>query len=177
MNSTPPSEILIPHDEIMGIIDRLAGAIASDYSDTPVILVGALKGATIFMSYLTVALWRAGMRHHSIDFVALSTYEGTQRVRAPKLSVDVSVDIEGKHVLIVEDIFDTGNTLQYLQEQLAGRHPASLKTVVLIEKPSRHEVDIPVEYVGKKIEDVWVQGFGFDMDELNRGCPDIFTRS
>lgn len=161
----------------MKVIDDLAVQIARDYGDTPVVLVGALKGATLFMSYLTVALWRAGMRNHSIDFVSVSTYSGKERKNEPALTLDVSVDIAGKHVLIVEDVFDTGNTLRYLQNLFAQRQPASLKSVVLIEKPDAHEVTLPVEYVGKQLPDVWVEGFGFDIDELGRGCPDIFTRT
>jgi hypoxanthine phosphoribosyltransferase len=166
-------EVLISEDEIRAKVSELAARISADYSDVDdLILVGVLKGSFIFLADLARAL----SIPRSVDFMALSTYgesEATETDGAVRMIMDLRRNITGKHVLVVEDIVDTGYTLSYLLRNLAARRPASLKTCVLVEKPERREVFSQIDYLGFSIPDVWVVGCGLDWAERFRTLPFI----
>ena len=164
-------DVLISEEQIHAKVEELARRISVDYRDVDdLILVGVLKGSFIFLAdlarHLTVP--------RSVDFMALSTYgDGTDTDGAVRMIMDLRRNIAGKHVLIVEDIVDTGYTLAYLVRTLAARQPASLKTCVLVHKPERREVYAQIDYLGFEIPDVWVVGCGLDWAEKYRTLPYI----
>ena len=163
-------EILISEADIQRRVQELADQISRDYAgEGELILVGILKGAFIFLADLSRRLTIP----RSIEFMAVSSYEEGDESSAVRLVMDLRKNIEGKHVLLVEDIVDTGRTLHYLQELLATRKPKSVKTCVLTRKPDRVQVDIPVDYLGFEIPDAWVVGYGLDYGEQNRTLPYI----
>lgn len=148
---------------LAGEIRRAAGP------DTAVHLVGVLKGAFIFLADLMRALGGPV----SCDFIAVSSYAGTHSTGQVQILKDLDRPIEGRHVVIVEDIVDTGLTLSYLQDVLRTRAPKSLRTACLLSKPSRRKVDVPVDYIGFTIDDRFVVGYGLDVDEQYRNLPFI----
>lgn len=172
MTDTDP-KVLISEQQIHNKVEELAEQISTDYSDVDdLILVGILKGSFIFLADLSRALTIP----RSIDFMALSTYgasESTETDGAVRMIMDLRRNITGKHVIVVEDIVDTGHTLTYLLRNLATRQPASLKTCVLVEKPERREVFTQIDYLGFSIPDVWVVGCGLDWAERFRTLPYI----
>ena len=164
-------EVLISEADIQRRVRELADEISDDYAGTEeLILVGVLKGAFIFLADLSRCL----KIPRSIEFMAVSSYEnGSDESSAVRLVMDMRKNIEGKHVLLVEDIVDTGRTLHFLGELLAARKPRSIKTCALVRKPDRVRVDAKVDYLGFEIPDVWVVGYGLDYDEGNRTLPYI----
>jgi len=164
-------KVLISEAEIQRRVQALADEISSDYADAgELILVGVLKGAFIFLADLSRRLTIS----RSIEFMAVSSYEtDDQESSAVRLLMDMRKNIEGKHVLVVEDIVDTGRTLHFLQELLAARKPSSVKTCALVRKPDRTRLDAPIDYLGFEIPDVWVVGYGLDYGEENRTLPYI----
>ena len=164
-------EVLISEEEIHDKVEELARRISADYRDVEdLILVGVLKGSFIFLADLA--------RHltipRSVDFMALSTYgNATDTDGAVRMIMDLRRNIAGQHVLIVEDIVDTGYTLAYLVRTLATRQPASLKSCVLVHKPDRREVYAQIDYLGFEIPDEWVVGCGLDWAEKYRTLPYI----
>jgi len=164
-------EVLISEEEIQTKVAELARRISADYRDVDdLILVGVLKGSFIFLADLARRLTIP----RSVDFMALTTYgDGTTTDGAVRLLLDLRRNIAGKHVLIVEDIVDTGYTLAYLVRALAAREPASLKTCVLVHKPDRREVYAQIDYLGFEIPDEWVVGCGLDWAEKFRTLPYI----
>jgi len=165
------TEVLFSEETIRKRVGELARQISSDYSrDGELLLVGVLRGCYIFLADLSRRLTIPG----SIDFVALSSYEsGTTAAGPVRLVMDLRTDIAGRHVLIVEDIVDTGGTLDYLLSVLRPRNPASLKTCAFLRKPARLVKDLPVDYVGFDIPDVWVVGYGLDFKGRYRALSDI----
>lgn len=163
------SRVLISSETIHQRVQALAAQIDQDYAGVErLYLVGILKGAFIFLADLTREL---NVRH-SVDFMALSSYGKTTTSGAVRILMDLREPIEGQHVLIVEDILDTGHTLHYLYNILQGRNPASLRTCVLVRKV-RESVDVPVDYLGFDIPDVWVVGYGLDFADRYRTLPYI----
>jgi hypoxanthine phosphoribosyltransferase len=162
-------EILFDEATIAERIDALAQEIRGDYGDTAIHLVAVLKGSFIFLADL---MRRLG-GDVSCDFMAVSSYAGTQSSGEVRVNKDLDRGLQGRDVIIVEDIVDTGTTLSYLQEILRAREPNSLKTACLLSKPSRRKVDVPVEYIGFTIEDRFVVGYGLDVDERFRHLPYI----
>ncbi|HOE89946.1 MAG: Hypoxanthine phosphoribosyltransferase [Spirochaetes bacterium ADurb.Bin315] len=162
--------VLIDAATIERRVDELARQITEDYQNLEgdLILVGVLKGSFIFIADLA----RKMMKKHVIDFIALSSYDGGTSGNV-RLLMDTRENMENKHVLIVEDILDSGNTLDYLTRSFMTRSPRSVKTAVLLDKPERHEVDIKVDYIGFTIPDVWVVGYGLDYNERYRTLPYI----
>jgi hypoxanthine phosphoribosyltransferase len=154
------------HDRVCEIADQLS----KDYTDKGgVYIIGILKGAFIFLADLTRQLTVP----HVVDFMALSSYGKTDTFSgAVRIIMDLREPIEGRHVLIVEDIVDSGNTLDYLYRTLKGRKPASLRTCVLLEK-TRESLDVPIHYLGFEIPDVWVVGYGLDFADAYRTLPYI----
>ena len=165
------TEILFSEEKIRRRVGELADQISSDYSpDGELLLVGILRGCYIFLADLSRRLTIPGR----IDFVALSSYESGTTADVPvRLVMDLRTDIAGKHVLIVEDIVDTGGTLEFLLSIFRQRNPASLKTCAFLRKPSRLVKELPVEYVGFDIPDVWVVGYGLDYRGRYRALSDI----
>ena len=163
-------EILLSEAEIQHRVQELADQISADYAGKgELILIGILKGAFIFLADLSRRLTIP----RSIEFMAVSSYESGDESSAVRLVMDLRKNIEGKHVLLVEDIVDTGRTLHFLQDLLAARRPKSVKTCALTRKPDRVQVEIPVDYLGFEIPDAWVVGYGLDYAEENRTLPYI----
>jgi hypoxanthine phosphoribosyltransferase len=163
-------EVLFTASEIERRVNELGGVISRDYAGKQPVFVGVLKGVTCFMADL--------MRHTalplSIDFMTISSYEG-DRTGAVRLIQDLSENIAGRDVLIVEDIIDTGMTLNHLMKQLEAREPASLRVCALLDKRVRRLVDVPLDYVGFEVPDEFVVGYGLDYRQRFRNLPFIAT--
>jgi len=162
-------EVLIPEERLHQRIRELAQAISADYAGQDLLLVAILKGSVIFLS----DLMRALTIPHQIDFMAVSSYGVGARASSGvvRIVMDLATNIEGRNVLIVEDIIDTGQTLDYITRILRERAPKSLRICTLLNKPSRREIEIPVDYVGFDIPNHYVFGFGLDVDEFYRELP------
>ena len=161
-------EVLIEEDRLQERIRELGREISSDYDGRELLLVGVLKGAVFFMADL--------MRHLTIpceiDFMAISSYgASTDSSGVVRILKDLDINIEGRHVLVVEDIIDSGLTLSYLMRNLEAREPASLEVCSLLTKPERREIDVPVRYVGFEIPNRFVIGYGLDFAERYRNLP------
>ena len=163
--------ILVPSDAIQQRCRELGAQISADYADKDLLLVCILKGGVIFLSDLSRAL----ASPHAIDFMAISSYGGKRTASSGvvRILMDLNTNIENRHVVIVEDIIDTGHTLQYIIENLRTRDPASLKICTLLDKPSRREVPIQIDYVGFSIPNEFVVGYGLDFNERYRNLPYI----
>ena len=163
------ARIIIPTESIQSRVTELAHQITSDFSEVEKLyIVGILKGAFIFLADLTRQL----QVPHVVDFMALSSYGKTTSSGAVRILMDLREPIEGQHILIVEDILDSGNTLDYLYRILKGRNPASINTCVMVRK-ERESLDVPVDYLGFTIPDVWVVGYGLDFADRHRTLPYI----
>jgi len=162
-------EVLITEEELQAKIAELGEAISADYQGKDLLLVCILRGAVIFLSDLI----RQITIPHEIDFMAVSSYGGTRTESSGivRIIMDLTTSIEGRDVLIVEDIVDTGLTLSYIIDNLQTRRPASLRTCVLLDKRERRKVDVPLDYVGFAIPDKFVVGYGLDYDEKYRNLP------
>jgi len=162
--------VLLTEEEIQKRVGKLAEEIASDYADARrVVLIGILKGAFIFLADLSRKL----SIPHMVDFMSLSSYGDRATPNgAVRLILDLRKPIKGEHVIIVEDIVDTGNTMKYLYNTLKGRKPASLRTCTLFKKDREHH-EVPLDYVGFEIPDVWVVGYGLDYADRLRTLPYI----
>ncbi len=163
-------KILISKDELADIVNNLGAQISNDYKDKDLLLVSILKGSVIFMA----DLMRAINIPCSIDFMAVSSYgSGSKSSGVVKIIKDLDVDIEGKDLLIVEDILDSGRTLSYIKEILLARNPKSIKICTLFDKPDRREADIFADYIGSKVPNEFIVGYGLDYDEYYRNLPFI----
>ena len=164
-----PSEILLSADQIQKRVEALAQEIRADFPDD-LHVIAVLKGAFMFLSDLV----RHTPGHVSMDFMAVSSYaKGTTTSGEVRLLKDLDTTLDGRNVVIVEDIVDTGLTLTYLQDILRARNPKSLRTACLLSKPSRRQVDVKVEYIGFTIEDRFVVGYGLDYAEQYRNLSHI----
>ena len=161
--------ILISAEEIEDKVAEVGRRITEDFRDKDPIFVGVLKGCFIFMADL--------MRHVdincSMDFMAVSSYSGTSSTGAVKINKDLSEDIEGRHVIIVEDILDSGVTLHYLKGYLMNRRPASITIVTLMDKPARRKSNVYADYSCFEVPDAFVVGYGLDYNEHYRNLPYI----
>ena len=163
-------EVLIDEGDLAERVTELGATIRRDYGANPVHLVAVLKGAFVFLADLVREL----PGHVSLDFMAVSSYaKGTTSSGEVRLIKDLDSGLEGRDVIIVEDIVDTGLTLAYLQEILRARSPRRLRTACLLSKPSRRLVDVAVDYVGFTIEDRFVVGYGLDFADQYRNLPYI----
>ena len=164
-----PREILISEQQIQARVAEMAAEIRRDFPDD-VHLIAVLKGAFIFLSDLV----RNIPGKVSLDFMATSSYaKGTTTSGEVKLTKDLDLTLDGRNVIIVEDIVDSGLTLNYLHEILRARNPRTLRTACLLSKPTRRRVQVPVEYIGFTIEDRFVVGYGLDYEEQYRNLPYI----
>jgi len=169
MSDLRPTEILLSEAQIQKRVGEMALEIRKDFPDD-LHVIAVLKGAFIFLSDLV----RHIPGHVSLDFMALSSYaKGTTSSGEVRMLKDLETPLDGRNVVIVEDIVDTGLTLTYLQAILRKRNPKSLRTACLLSKPSRRQVDVQVEYVGFSIDDKFVVGYGLDYAEQYRNLPHI----
>jgi hypoxanthine phosphoribosyltransferase len=165
-------EILVQADDLQHRVRQLGEEITRDYAGKDLLLVGVLKGAVFFLSDL--------MRHIEVpcevDFMAVSSYgSSTDSSGVVRILKDLDAPLEGRHVLIVEDIVDSGLTLQYLLRTLEPRKPASLEVCALLTKPERRKIDLPARYVGFEIPDRFAIGYGLDYAERYRNLPYVAT--
>lgn len=169
--ATKKPDVFISQAAIRTRVFQLARQISSDYKAfDEMLLVGVLRGCYIFLADLSRLLTIP----RRIDFIAVTTYERTITMPgAVRLLMDVRSDMAGKHVLIVDDILDTGSTLQYLLQTFQARSPASLRTCVLLRKSARLKENVTVDYLGFDIPDVWVVGYGLDYADRDRALPYI----
>nr|MBC7244067.1 hypoxanthine phosphoribosyltransferase [Chloroflexota bacterium] len=164
------AEILITEEQIKARTRELGQQISRDYEGQDLLLVCVLKGAITFLA----DLMREITIPHAIDFMAISSYgAGTESSGVVRILKDLDTNIEGRNVLIVEDIIDTGRTLHYITENLKTRRPKSLRICTLLTKPSRREIEIPLDYVGFEIPNKFVIGYGLDFAEIYRSLPYI----
>jgi hypoxanthine phosphoribosyltransferase len=162
--------VLLSHDQIQARVVEMGGEIARDYAGREPHLVGVLKGACTFMTDLA----RQIDLPLSLDYIAVSSYgAATKSSGEVKLIKDLDQGLDGRDLLVVEDIVDTGLTLNYLLKVLKARGPRTLKVATLLSKPSRRLVETPVDYVGFTIEDLFVVGYGLDYNERYRNLKDI----
>ena len=162
--------ILFSEEELKSRIAELGAQLTEDFKDKNPIFVGVLKGCFVFMADLL----RNVDIYCTMDFMAVSSYgDGMSSTGAVKINKDLSRDIAGRHVIIVEDILDSGITLSYLKNYLSVRKPASISIVTLLDKPARRRADIKADYVGFEVEDAFVVGYGLDYAEEYRNLPYI----
>jgi hypoxanthine phosphoribosyltransferase len=161
-------EVLVSAEDLQRRVAELGAEISRDYASRTLLLVGVLKGAVFFLSdlmrYIEVPV--------EVDFMAVASYgSATDSSGVVRILKDLDAAIEGRNVLIVEDIVDSGLTLQYLMRNLGSRNPATLEVCALLTKPARRKVDLPTRYVGFEIPDRFVVGYGLDHDERHRNLP------
>ena len=162
------ADVLITPERLQARIGELAAQVDADYAGRELLLVGVLKGAVMVMADLA----RAMHLPVQMDWMAVSSYgSGTKSSGVVRILKDLDADITGRHVLVVEDIVDSGLTLQYLMRNLGSRNPASLEVCALLTKPERRKVDLPTRYVGFEIPNRFVVGYGLDFDERHRNLP------
>jgi hypoxanthine phosphoribosyltransferase len=161
-------EVLVAEDDLRRRVSELAAEISEDYAGKELLLVGVLKGAIFFIADLMRELQVAC----EVDFMAISSYgAATDSSGVVRILKDLDASLEARHVLIVEDIVDSGLTLSYLRRNLASRGPATLEVCALLTKPARREIEVPVRYVGFEIPDRFVVGYGLDYAERHRNLP------
>jgi hypoxanthine phosphoribosyltransferase len=167
MNDLHPdlAQVVVSTEQIQSRVKELADQISADFTNGEnLYLVGILKGAADLTRHLKVS--------HTVDFMALSSYGKTTSSGAVRILMDLREPIENEHLIIVEDIVDSGQTLDYLHRVLKGRNPASLHSCVLVRK-QRDNLDVPIDYLGFEIPDVWVVGYGLDFADKHRTLPYI----
>ncbi len=163
-------QVMITEEQLKNRIKELGEAISADYQGEEILIVGILKGAVLFMSDLI----REITADTKIDFMAVTSYgASTKSSGVVRILKDLDTGIEDLNVIIVEDIIDSGITLNYLREYLLGRKPKSLKICTLLDKPERREADIKADYIGFEVENKFIVGYGLDFDERYRNLPYI----
>lgn len=168
--SSDLTKILLTEKEILARLEELARQIEADYEGRDLLLVGVLKGATILMSDLTRAL----KRHVEVEWMAVSSYgSGTKSSGVVRILKDLDADITNRHVLIIEDILDSGLTLSWLQSNLRSRSAASVEILTLLRKPEAVKIDVDAKYIGFDIPPEFVVGYGLDYAEKYRNLRDI----
>jgi hypoxanthine phosphoribosyltransferase len=160
-------DVLISEADLRARVAEMGRDITRDYADRNLVVIGVLKGSFIFLADLA----RAIDLPLAIDFIGISSYQGTRSTGVVQITSDLTRSIEGKDVLLVEDIVDTGLTMKYLLENLGTRRPASIRIAALLEKPARAQVKIPIDYRGFVIGDEFVVGYGLDWDGKLRNLP------
>jgi hypoxanthine phosphoribosyltransferase len=167
-------EVLIDAETLKARIAELGAEVSADYAGRDLLLIGVLKGAVFFMA----DLMRRLTIPCEVDFMAISSYgASTDSSGVVRILKDLDINIEGRHVLVVEDIIDSGLTLSYLMRNLESREPATLEVCALLTKPDRREIDVPVRYVGFEIPNRFVIGYGLDFGERYRNLPYVAVLS
>jgi hypoxanthine phosphoribosyltransferase len=167
--ASPKIEVLIPHEEIQTRIASLGAQITADYAGRSIVLVGVLKGSFMFLADLVRQI-DLPLR---IEFIGTKSYEGTTTSGQVQLTKDLDKPIQDEDVLLVEDIIDTGLTLNYLQHVMSQRAPRSLKIASFLDKPSRRRIAVEGDYIGFTIEDKFVIGYGLDFNQRYRNLKDL----
>ena len=163
-------EVLFSEQDIQAIVNRIGKQISEDYKDKNLFMVSVLKGSLMFMA----DLMRAIDVPCEIDFMAVSSYgSGTSTSGAVRILKDLDFSLEGKDILVVEDILDSGVTLSYLMKHLAARNPSSIRLCTMLDKPERRKMPIKADYVGTTVPDEFIVGYGLDYDEKYRNLPYI----
>ena len=170
MSSEPKLTILFTGEEIAATVKKLAAEIRQDYQDKHPILIGVLKGSFMFMADL-IRLLDFPLE---VEFVRLSSYGGGKSPGKIKLVQDVQSNIKDRHVLVIEDIIDTGITVAFLMDYIEKENPASLRLCTLLDKPSRRRMPVKIDYLGFSVPDRFLVGYGLDCDEQYRNLPDIW---
>lgn len=174
MYNSDIEKILVSNAEIAKRAEEIAAQINADYKGKPILVVGILRGASIFLADIFKRL----EGDVELDFMSLSSYgNGTNSSGEVKMIKDLSEPVDGKNVLIIEDIIDTGITLSYLIKVLEARNPESIKLCALLDKPSRRKVELKGDYIGFEIPDEYVVGYGLDYAEKYRNLPDVCVLS
>lgn len=162
-------KILFNEEQLQERITELAKELDADYKGKELIVISILKGAL----YFTIDLTKKMKTPIIFETIHAHSYEGTESTGNVVIKDDISIDIQGKDILIVEDIIDTGRTLDKIKKKLLSKKPNSLKVAVLINKPARRKIEVPIDYVGFNIENKFIIGYGFDYDEKYRNLPYI----
>lgn len=170
MSARAPGEVLVTREQLDARVREMAARVSADYAGRDPLVIGILKGAVFF----TADLVRALRIPCEIDFMAVSSYGSTTHSSGVvRITKDLDVSIEGRHVLLVEDVIDSGRTLRYLMRNLAARDPESLEVAALLSKPAAESLDPGARYVGFRLPDVFVVGYGLDAGERYRELPCI----
>ena len=167
----PPVRVLLDPATLHARVAELGAALHADYQGVEPILVTALHGGVVFMADLV----RAAAMPCKVDFMALSRFDASEATGVVRIVKDLELDVSRAHLLVVEDIVDTGLTLTYLLRVLAARQPASLRVCTLLDKRARRIVDVPLPYVGFEVPDVFLVGYGLDLDGRERGRDEILA--
>jgi hypoxanthine phosphoribosyltransferase len=167
----PPVWLLFDAATVQARVAELGAELRADYRGVEPILVSVLRGGVIFLADLV----RAAAMPCKVDFMAISRFDASEETGVVRIVKDLDLDLSGSHVLVVEDVVDTGLTLTYLLRVLAARGPASLRVCALLDKRVRRIVDVPLSYVGFEVPDVYVVGYGLDLDERERGRGEILA--
>ncbi|MGD0000146.1 MAG: hypoxanthine phosphoribosyltransferase [Bryobacteraceae bacterium] len=165
----PSFDLLISAEAIAQRVSELGAQISAEYGERPLVLIGVLKGSFMFLADLIRHI-RCPVR---VEFIGTKSYAGTSTSGEVQLTKDLDKPIEGEDVLLVEDIVDTGLTLNYLRQMLAQRGPASLRIVAFLDKPARRRIEVCADYVGFVIEDRFVVGYGLDFEQRYRNLKDV----
>ncbi len=161
-------EVLYSREYLAGVVSELGRRISEDYKDKNLLMVSVLKGSVVFMA----DLMRAVTIPCAIDFMSVSSYgSGTKTSGVVKIIKDLDVNLEGKDLLLVEDILDSGMTLHYIRDMLRQRNPSSIKLCALFDKPERRQADVTADYFGAVVPDAFIVGYGLDYDEKYRNLP------
>lgn len=164
------AQVLIPREQLQKTVAELGARISRDYAGKNPIMVSVLKGAFVFMADLV----REITVPCTVDFMAVSSYgKGSKSSGQVQIIKDLDTNIEGRHVIVVEDILDSGNTLSYLLELLRARKPASVRLCTLLDKPARRKVQVNIDYRGLEVPDEFIVGYGLDYAEQYRNFPEI----
>jgi hypoxanthine phosphoribosyltransferase len=165
----PSFDLLISAEAIAQRVAELGAQISAEYGERPLVLIGVLKGSFMFLADLIRHI-RCPVR---VEFIGTKSYAGTSTSGEVQLTKDLDKPIEGEDVLLVEDIVDTGLTLNYLRQMLAQRGPASLRIIAFLDKPARRRIEVRADYVGFVIEDRFVVGYGLDFEQRYRNLKDV----
>ena len=163
--------LLVDREAVRARVAELGAELRADYEGVEPILVSVLRGGVVFLADLV----RAAAMPCLVDFMAISRFDASEDTGVVRIEKDLDLDLSGAHVLVVEDIVDTGLTLTYLLRVLATREPASLRVCALLDKRARRIVDVPLSYVGFEVPDVFLVGYGLDLDERERGRSELLA--
>lgn len=170
-------KILVTEEQIKDRLEELAKKIAKDYEGKTLVLVGILKGAFIITADLIRALHKEGCRDVEVSFLILKSYYSSTTVsKDVTLVTDIDIDPKGRHLLLVDDIFDTGKSFVFVDKHMRMQGAASVEGFALLSKPDRHEVLYRPKYVGFEVPDLWIEGYGMDSAEKGRGNPDVIGK-
>lgn len=171
-----PGDVLISHEIIQERIKELSAEIAEKYKGKQLLIVGVLKGAFKIVSDLTSELHKQGLTDLEISFITMKSYpDGTTAKYEPRIVQDMDISSEGRPVLLVDDVLDTGRSLEIVDKLIKSRGAVSVESFALVDKPERRQVDYKANYVGFTIPNIWLQGYGMDTRELGRGEPNIIV--